>query len=100
APASAAVAAAFAAPACPSLVGRDGCDYECGERVGPPPACEGVGAEAEEECDREVGAELCLRRLLDRGGGMQLVSDAPLGVGEEGHRRGGEGEQAEAEPHA
>src|SRR5213076_1601855 len=84
---SAGIAASFAAPALAPFLERDRGDGKRGERVGPPPACERIRTKAEQERDREVGAELRLCRFLDRGGGVELIAEPPLRVGEQRHRR-------------
>src|SRR4029450_13534874 len=86
---SASIATAFAAPALAPFLGRDGCDDEGGERVGPLPAGERVRAQPEQQRDREVGAELRLCRFLDGGGGVELVAEPPFRVREQRHRRRG-----------
>jgi hypothetical protein len=54
---------ALSLPAVTPFFHGDGCDDECGCRVGPPEAPHGVEQQAREKRDREVGAKLVLARL-------------------------------------
>jgi DNA-binding transcriptional ArsR family regulator len=59
----------------PRLGRRDG-DGECDDRIGPPVVEDCVGGEADEDGDREVGAEDVLGPLAAGGFGVEFAADA------------------------
>lgn len=78
-----------------TFAGDDGDHGEAGGGVGPPPAEEGMEAEACEEDGGEPGAELGLFGIGDHGGAGDGVADAAFGAREPGHdeeRGDGEGD--------
>jgi hypothetical protein len=92
------VAAGVALPGEVAFAGDDGDHGEACGGVGPPPAEEGVEAEAGEEDGGEPGAELGLFGIGDHGGAGEGVADAAFGAGEPGHdEEGGDGE-GDADP--
>lgn len=62
-------AAVVAAPGLAAFLDRDDGDHEGGDGVGPGPAQQGVGEQADQEDGREVGAEQGLLGVGDGGGG-------------------------------
>src|SRR5258708_16738257 len=57
------VAAGVALPGLPPLLDSHTCDGERGERVGPPPAQEGIGTQSDEQRAGQIGAEHVLLPL-------------------------------------
>src|SRR2546423_5360462 len=92
------VATAVAAPALTPLLDRDGRDEEGGCGIHPPEPEQRVRAEADQKRDRQIRAQLRLRRLLDRRRGVQLAADAALPGRQQRHRRRCEGGEADPEP--
>jgi hypothetical protein len=77
-------AAALAAPGLEAFPGRHTGDQQCGDRVEPPPAEEGVPGEADEDGAGEVRAEEVLGALAVGGCRAERRSKALLGDPEKG----------------
>src|SRR5436309_3118109 len=91
-------AAAVAAPAFATLFERGGGDDQRCCRIHPPESEQRVRAKTDQERDRQVGAQLRLRRLLDSCRRIQRAANAAFPGGEQRHRRCGEGGEPDSNP--
>jgi hypothetical protein len=90
--------AVLAAPRAERLAAGDRADHERGGGVGPPPAEQGIRAEADEQCQREVGAEHVLGALAGGRLRAERAADPALRDRQQRHRRRRRGGERDADP--